>query len=127
MNPVRGRRPVSIGGALAGWPPSEAADRRWAVIRGRDSPRGSVDPGLPNTRCGGLLDEGGDESAALIGFGMPLDAERETAVGVLDGLGQLVEGGAAGDDEPLAERVDALVVMGLRDMDLLAGRPRGER
>src|SRR4051812_41969357 len=46
MNPVRGRRPGSIGGALAGWPPSEAADRRWAVIRGRDSPRESVDPGL---------------------------------------------------------------------------------
>src|SRR3954451_2876684 len=126
MNPVRGRRPGSIGGALAGWPPSEAADRRWAVIRGRDSPRGSVDPGLANTRGGCLLDEGGDESAALIGLGMPLDAERETAVGALDGLGQLVERRAAGDDEPLPERVDALVVMRLADMDLLPRRPRGE-
>jgi CheY-like chemotaxis protein len=28
-----------------GWTPSKAADRRWAVIGGRDSPRGSVDPG----------------------------------------------------------------------------------
>src|SRR3954468_10933992 len=46
MNPVCGRPPGAIGGAPAGWPPSEAADRRWAVIRGRGSPRESVDPGL---------------------------------------------------------------------------------
>src|SRR5690349_7731569 len=46
MNPCCWRGPGSIGGAPAGWTPSKAADRRWAVISGWDSPRGSVDPGL---------------------------------------------------------------------------------
>src|SRR3954452_4723118 len=50
MKRVRGRRPGSIGGAPAGWAPSEAADRRWAVIRGRASPRGSADPGSSTER-----------------------------------------------------------------------------
>src|SRR5215217_42665 len=45
MNPCCRRGPGSIGGAPAGWTPSKAADRPWAVISGWDSPRGSVDPG----------------------------------------------------------------------------------
>ena len=58
---------------------------------------------------------------------MPLDAERETAVGALDGLGQLVERGAARDHEALAEGVDPLVVVGLGDVHLLPRGARGER
>src|SRR5687768_17951333 len=46
MNPCCRRGPGSIGGEPAGWTPSGAADRRWAVIGGWDSPRGSVDSGL---------------------------------------------------------------------------------
>src|SRR5258708_23232840 len=51
MNPGRGRGPGSIGGAPTGWSPLEAADRRWAVIHGWDSPRESVDPGLAVERA----------------------------------------------------------------------------
>src|SRR5688572_12246531 len=51
MNPCCWRGPGSIGGAPAGWTPSKAADRRWAVISGWDSPRGSVDPGSVLVGC----------------------------------------------------------------------------
>ena len=56
MNPCCRRGPGSIGGAPEGWAPSEAADRRWAVIGGGDSPRGSVDSGLAQQPRAGSLD-----------------------------------------------------------------------
>ena len=49
----------------------------------------------------------------LVGLRMPLDAEREAAVGRLEGLGQLVDRRPAGDLEALADAVDGLVVVGL--------------
>ena len=51
MNPCCRRGPGSIGGAPAGWTPSKAADRRWAVIGDGDSPRGAVDPGSGEVRA----------------------------------------------------------------------------
>jgi len=58
---------------------------------------------------------------------VPLDAEREAGLGQLDRLGQLVGLRYAGHDEPVADAADALVVVGLRPVDLLAGRACGER
>src|SRR4051812_29461181 len=55
MNPCCRRGPGSIGGAPAGWTPSKAADRRWAVIGDGDSPRGAVDPGSASAALGRLL------------------------------------------------------------------------
>ena len=49
----------------------------------------------------------------LVGLGMPLDAEREAAIGGLEGLGQFVDGRPAGDLEALADALDALVMVGL--------------
>ena len=49
MNPCRGRGPGSMGGEPTGWTLLGAADRRWAVIHGWDSPRGSVDSGSERT------------------------------------------------------------------------------
>ena len=68
-----------------------------------------------------------DEAALLVGLGVPLDAEREAAVGRLEGLGQLVDRRPAGDLEALADAVDGLVVVGLRAVDDLAGGARGQR
>ena len=47
--------------------------------------------------------------------------------GQLDRLGQVVEPAPTGDDESLAEAIDALVVVGLVRVQLLAGGARGER
>ena len=66
MNPCCRRGPGSIGGAPAGWTPSKAADRRWAVIGGGDSPRGSVDSGL-----GIAAREPPRQAEELIGSGTP--------------------------------------------------------
>src|SRR4051794_8275172 len=84
------------------------------------SARGAAD-------SGGLLDECRDEAAALVGLRVPLDAEREAVARILDRLGKLVEVGPPGYHQPLAEPVDALVVMGLRGVALLPRRARGER
>ena len=45
----------------------------------------------------GLVDERGDHARLAVGLGMPLDAEREAALGVLERLGQLVVVRPAGD------------------------------
>ena len=66
-------------------------------------------------------------AAALVGLGVPLDAEHEAALGQLDGLHEVVDGRRAGDHEPLAQLVDALVVMGLGGVQELAGGVRRQR
>ncbi len=58
---------------------------------------------------------------------MPLDAEHEPPVGRLDRLRQLVDRRVAGDLEALADGRDPLVVVGLRPVELLAGRASRER
>ena len=58
---------------------------------------------------------------------MPLHAEGEAPVGDLDRLRQRVELRATADAQALADAIDALVVMGLRGMDVRAGGPSGER
>src|SRR4051795_2420697 len=68
-----------------------------------------------------LLHECCDEPAAVVGLGMPLDAEREAAALGLQRLRELVELGPAGDDEAVADTVHALVMVGLRRVQLLAG------
>ena len=52
----------------------------------------------------GLLDERGDHARLAVGLGVPLDAEREAALGVLERLGQLVVGRPAADREAVADR-----------------------
>jgi len=56
----------------------------------------------------------------VIGLGVPLHAQHEAAPGSLDRLGQLVEDREPGHLQPLAQLVDALMVVGLRVVDLLA-------
>ncbi len=71
-------------------------------------------------------DQRGDHAAALVGFGMPLDAEHEPFVAGLDRLGQLIHRGVAGDLQAAADLVDALMVVGLGSVLLLAGRSGGQ-
>ena len=74
----------------------------------------------------GLLDDRADDAALLIGLGMPLDAQHESVPGRLDRLGEIVDRRPAGDDEALADGGHALMMMGLRAVQLLARSARCE-
>ena len=58
---------------------------------------------------------------------MPLDAERVAAIRYLQGLGQVVHHGPAGDLEPVADARNPLVVVRFRRVHELAGAARGQR
>jgi hypothetical protein len=58
---------------------------------------------------------------------MPLHAEREAVARRLDRLGQVVDRRPAGDRQPVADPLDALVVVRLGAVELLARDPRRER
>src|SRR5436305_2050682 len=76
---------------------------------------------------GGLADEALDDPRQLVGLRMPLHAEGKALVGRLDGLGQVVQLGPARDLQPVAEAIDALMVVGLGAVDPFAGRALGQR
>ena len=98
---------------------ADGADRgRVRARRPRSGTRGGVRSG------GGLAHERLDDRRQLVGLRMPLDPEGEAPVGRLDRLGQLVEGRPARDPQARAERVDALVMMGLGPV---ASRPPAAR
>ena len=74
-----------------------------------------------------LLDQRGDHRRGLVGLRVPLHAEREAAAGHLERLGQVVDRGPPGHREPLADPVDALVVVRLGGMARRPGHLGGER
>ena len=86
MNPCYRRGPGSIGGAPAGWTPSNAADRRWAVIGGGDSPRGAVDWGSD------VLPLKSHERVFLERVPLAPDARAQISLTDLYGYGSLAEG-----------------------------------
>ena len=53
------------------------------------------------------------DRAHRVGLGVPLHAEHEAPLGQLDRLGELVERRVRADAQPVAEAIDALVVVGL--------------
>ena len=73
-----------------------------------------------------MLDQGAEDAAALVGLGVPLDAENEPAPGRFERLGQVVEHRMAGDLEAIPDRSHALMVMRFGAMELLARRPKSK-
>ena len=74
-----------------------------------------------------LLDERADDPRGLVGLRVPLHAQREAVARHLEHLGQLVERRPARDVEPVADPLDALVVVRLGAVHRLARGARGER
>ena len=100
-----------------------------AIRRGRLSRARSAPLARGASVLARLGDERPDHAAALVGLRMPLHAEHELAPRCLDRLGEVVERRVAGDDQPAAELVDRLVVVGLGPVVGLArrARPRANR
>src|SRR5208283_1418001 len=114
---------VTSGGALTRLRTSGAAAPARTTVQavarialGTPTGRGVYEPLLARERRLGALRGGherADHRAVLVGLRMPLHAEHETPARQLDRLRQLIERGDAADLEPLAEAIDALVVMRL--------------
>ena len=92
----------------------------------------SPDDSAADDRDRAHLRRAASTSAAMTGelrirLGMPLHAEREPQLGILERLGQLVVVGPAAHREAVADAVDALVVVRERAVLGLARRARGQR
>src|SRR5207247_2656953 len=83
-----------------------------APLRRAGAGRLAEEPALARVLLGGLH-EAADHRADGVRLGVPLHAQHEAAVGQLERLDQVVGGGRGADEEPLADAVDALVVVGL--------------
>ena len=95
------------------WAGRQAAAQR-AGTRARPRPRTRRSPSSPSSASGCHC----------------TPSTKRRAVGQLDRLGQVVQGRDAADDQPLAEPVDALVVVGLgrvRDLARRRARPASPR